>query len=515
MATGSFSAAQGDVACTAQVIDLGKISKIASGVPFLDHMIDQLTSHAQLGVYVQVTLNGAHLVTDRDYAQNGEAPASTRARLDVSSNNDRPYDATIIRVCGEALGGALAALFTVVHDTSNNQGLPVCRGIRFVAPLDEAISEVEIGPIQLATPPRADAMGELTYSQAPFGRFPATGRKWVGSLRLELLGDFWHAVQRQLGRSLSVLKLRGDNAHHIVESSFKAFARVLRASLDVTAAKRVPNVQPSLASEPLRTAQKARVTKETDINVRLALDDKGTSQLASGLQTLDSMLGALCLASGLSVTAECRGDLFVDDHHSTEDVCIAFGQCLHEALGNKAGCNRMACATATEGSAHVEVIMDLSNRPYFEHNLGLVEEMVRSPELFFAIAHATLKQNHSPLSRGCVRSMHVGRNLLLCGCGCAAPNLAREVFRPLCRALLSPQVGDVSAEMIIHALDSLCTSARMTVHVRQLAIGSDVGSSYELVMATGRALGLAFRQCAAIDPRRAGMVTSSKGTLSV
>ena len=78
-----------------------------------------------------------------------------------------------------------------------------------------------------------------------------------------------------------------------------------------------------------------------------------------------------------------------------------------------------------------------------------------------------------------------------------------------------PQVGDVSAEMIIHALDSLCTSARMTVHVRQLAIGSDVGSSYELVMATGRALGLAFRQCAAIDPRRAGMVTSSKGTLSV
>ena len=73
------------------------------------------------------------------------------------------------------------------------------------------------------------------------------------------------------------------------------------------------------------------------------------------------------------------------------------------------------------------------------------------------------------------------------------------------------QVGDVSAEMVIHALDSLCTSARMTVHVRQLA----GGSCTELVAATARALGLTLRQCAAIDPRRAGSVTSSKGTLSV
>ncbi len=389
MANANFTVELGDVACTAQLVDLGKKSNIASGIPFLDHMIDQLTSHAQLGVRIQVSLCGADVAIERDYAQQGRGDyaqkgrgdtASKRAKIGNADSDDRPHDAAIVHVCGEALGGALAALFVKVHAASENQQLSVCKGSRFVAPLDEAITEVELGPMHLAAPPRMETVGQLTYSQAPFGRFPPTGREWVGCLRLELLRDFWHAVQQQLGGSLRISKLRGDNAHHIVESAFKAFARAVRASLDTTVANGVSALPPTLASEPLRSAQKSRATKETRIEVSLAFDNRGTCQLASGLRTLDKMLRVFSSASGLSVTAECHGDLFIDDHHSTEDVCIALGQCLHEALGSKAGCNRMGCATAAEGSARVQVVMDLSNRPYFEHNLGLNEEMVCSPD---------------------------------------------------------------------------------------------------------------------------------------
>jgi imidazoleglycerol-phosphate dehydratase len=90
------------------------------------------------------------------------------------------------------------------------------------------------------------------------------------------------------------------------------------------------------------------------------------------------MLSTLAAASGLRLEITCHGDLFIDDHHSTEDVCIALGQCLHTALGTKAGCNRMAWAAAEEGGHKVEVAIDLSNRPHFQHDLRFETEMVRS-----------------------------------------------------------------------------------------------------------------------------------------
>ena len=93
------------------------------------------------------------------------------------------------------------------------------------------------------------------------------------------------------------------------------------------------------------------------------------------------MVSELASASGIELEVQCQGDLFIDDHHSTEDVAIALGQCLHQALGSKAGCNRMAWAAATEGNERVEVALDLSNRPHFQHDLAFDVEMVRAVNL--------------------------------------------------------------------------------------------------------------------------------------
>ena len=72
----------------------------------------------------------------------------------------------------------------------------------------------------------------------------------------------------------------------------------------------------------------------------------------------------------------CDGDRYIDDHHTAEDVAITLGQCLHEALGDKAGLARMGCAEGAHGGARVRAVLDLSNRPHFATDLLLDEEYV-------------------------------------------------------------------------------------------------------------------------------------------
>ena len=87
----------------------------------------------------------------------------------------------------------------------------------------------------------------------------------------------------------------------------------------------------------MRSATITRKTAETDIALTLALDGAGRADVKTGVGFLDHMLTLLAAHGRFDLTVRCDGDTFVDDHHSTEDVGIALGMALREALGDKRG----------------------------------------------------------------------------------------------------------------------------------------------------------------------------------
>ena len=89
-----------------------------------------------------------------------------------------------------------------------------------------------------------------------------------------------------------------------------------------------------------RTGEIKRTTKETDISVWIDLDGKGESTVDTGIGFFDHMLTALSKHSGIDMKITCKGDLEVDAHHSVEDVGLALGKALDQALGDKKGITR-------------------------------------------------------------------------------------------------------------------------------------------------------------------------------
>jgi len=158
-----------------------------------------------------------------------------------------------------------------------------------------------------------------------------------------------------------------------------------------------------------RTATVARATKETEVQVDLELDGSGTSSSDTGLPFFDHMLEQLGKHAGWDLSISCKGDLDVDGHHTVEDVGLAIGQALAEALGDKAGIRRFASNVVPLDEAAVEVALDLSGRNFVLHDVdvpvetigtfdtGLVEDFVRA----FAQAadltlHVRLRSGRSP-----------------------------------------------------------------------------------------------------------------------
>jgi imidazoleglycerol-phosphate dehydratase len=118
-----------------------------------------------------------------------------------------------------------------------------------------------------------------------------------------------------------------------------------------------------------RRASLTRTTKETDIAVTWDLDGQGPTSVASGIGFLDHMLEALAKHSGTALTVTCRGDLHIDGHHTTEDIGIVMGQCLRQALGDRAGIERFGHIACPLDEALIEATVDISGRPYLVYNL--------------------------------------------------------------------------------------------------------------------------------------------------
>src|SRR5215470_13907388 len=107
-----------------------------------------------------------------------------------------------------------------------------------------------------------------------------------------------------------------------------------------------------------------RKTKETDIALALDLDGEGRSRIATGIGFLDHMLTALATHGRFDLDVKCKGDLHVDAHHSVEDVGIALGQALKQALGDKKGIVRFGHAYCPLDEALSRCVVDLSGRPW-------------------------------------------------------------------------------------------------------------------------------------------------------
>lgn len=113
-----------------------------------------------------------------------------------------------------------------------------------------------------------------------------------------------------------------------------------------------------------RSAKRTRVTKETTIDVSVALDGSGIGDNSTGIPFFDHMLDQLARHGGFDLAVHALGDLSVDTHHTVEDVGILLGAAFGEALGDKAGARRFASVRVPLDEALTEVVVDLSGRPY-------------------------------------------------------------------------------------------------------------------------------------------------------
>lgn len=126
----------------------------------------------------------------------------------------------------------------------------------------------------------------------------------------------------------------------------------------------------------MRTSNVTRETGETSISVELNLDGAGDASVETGVGMLDHMLHQLARHGGFDLTVQATGDLHVDAHHTSEDVAIALGRALDEALGDRAGIARFADRTVPLDEALIQVALDLSGRPYAAIDLDFPAPMI-------------------------------------------------------------------------------------------------------------------------------------------
>ncbi|HJO97495.1 MAG: imidazoleglycerol-phosphate dehydratase HisB [Rhodospirillales bacterium] len=114
----------------------------------------------------------------------------------------------------------------------------------------------------------------------------------------------------------------------------------------------------------MRSASVERATKETSIAVTVNLDGTGAYDVATGVGFLDHMLEQLSRHSLIDLTVKAEGDLHIDFHHTTEDVGIAVGEAVNQALGERKGIRRFGSAMSPMDETLTRVALDASNRPY-------------------------------------------------------------------------------------------------------------------------------------------------------
>ncbi len=120
-----------------------------------------------------------------------------------------------------------------------------------------------------------------------------------------------------------------------------------------------------------RTATIERKTKETNIRISLNLDGTGVYKIKTDVPFMDHMFSHIARHGFFDLTLKAKGDIEIDDHHTVEDLGIAFGQALKKALGDSKGIRRYGDVTVPMDETLAQVVMDLSGRPYLSYHVEL------------------------------------------------------------------------------------------------------------------------------------------------
>lgn len=126
----------------------------------------------------------------------------------------------------------------------------------------------------------------------------------------------------------------------------------------------------------MRQSEIKRTTAETDIALRLNLDGTGKSEIDTGCGFLDHMLTLFAKHGKFDLSVTCKGDTYVDDHHTVEDIGIALGSAFAEALGDKKGIVRYGDTTLPMDEALILTAVDLSGRSYLGYGLEIPTQKV-------------------------------------------------------------------------------------------------------------------------------------------
>ena len=199
------------------------------------------------------------------------------------------------------------------------------------------------------------------------------------------------------------------------------------------------------ANRPARVAEVERNTSETQIKVKLNLDGTGITKFDTNVPFLEHMMDQIGRHGLIDLEVECKGDLHIDDHHTTEDIGITIGQAVAKAVGDKKGIRRYGHAYVPLDEALSRVVIDFSGRPTCMHSVDYKRARIGGfdVDLFDEFFHGFV--NHARLT------LHVdnirGKN---------AHHIAETIFKAFGRSLrMALEYDDRSADVIPSTKGSL------------------------------------------------------------
>ena len=160
-----------------------------------------------------------------------------------------------------------------------------------------------------------------------------------------------------------------------------------------------------MAKNKIDMIQIERKTKETDIKLKLKLNDNTPSKIATGVGFLDHMLDSFAKHSNSYLEISCDGDTFIDDHHSVEDCAIVLGQALFQAIYPIEKIERFGEASVVMDEACVSSVLDLSNRPFLVYDVEVAGKIGSfdselAEEFFQALCFNAKISTHITMQKG-------------------------------------------------------------------------------------------------------------------
>ena len=186
----------------------------------------------------------------------------------------------------------------------------------------------------------------------------------------------------------------------------------------------------------MRTAEISRKTAETDILLTLNLDGTGKSTVKTGVGFLDHMLTIFAAHGKFDLQITCKGDTWVDDHHSAEDIGICLGQAFTKALGEKRGITRYGSYLLPMDEALIMTAVDISGRSYLGYDLEIPTEKIGTFDT------ELVEEFWLAFVRCCPMSLHIRQMA-----GKNAHHIVEGCFKSVARSLKAAVASDGTNEI--------------------------------------------------------------------